>query len=155
MKIAEYKQLYDYLTTSEAMKFWEAIHCIRKIRRMSNKLLKALWVVLAGGVPDVSVGDVSFGELVNDEGMTYLQALLLLDWLERDPQTATTFMLTERMRKPIDPLNEEEFELVKQALRKLKREELVTEPESLEKLTEEEKSDIITHDEVIENNSGK
>lgn len=153
MKIADYKQLYDFVMQDKNRHPWEAIRTIRRLRKMSNKLLKALWVLLEGGFPDVAVGDVTYAELVNDEGMSPIEALLILDWLERDPQAATVFMESERMRKPIAPLNEAETELVRQALRNLTGKEEFPAPETLEQLDQNEMGDIVTQEEPVETNS--
>lgn len=150
MKVVEYTALYNFLLHRNQMQPWEAIRTIFRIRKMSDKLLKALWVIIndGGQIPDVTVGDTSLAELVNDEGMNDIEALLMLDWLERDPAAATNYMHSERMRKPIKPLNDEEKKIVEIALENLKQQSVnihdEQKPQSIDDLSDEDKQDIET-----------
>ena len=154
MKVAEYTVLYNFLLHNNQMQPWEAIRTIFRIRKMSDKLLKAIWVIIndGGQIPDVAVGDTSLAELVNDEGMNAIEAMLMLDWLERDPVAATNYMHSERMRKPIRPLNDEEKKVVEIALEKLKQKGVTIQdeqqPQSIDDLSEEDKQDIETSSEL-------
>lgn len=152
MKIIKYIELYNFLMYNCKMLPWEAIRTIGKVRKMSSKLVSALWDVMNNHdlIPDVEVGDVSLAELVNDEGMAPVEAILMLDWIERDSLAALTYMESERMRKPVDRLNEEETEIVHRAIENLCQEGITIHlgeiPGSSEQLNDDVKCDIIAND---------
>lgn len=154
MKVSSYIDLYNRIMQDGDMRPWEAIHVIGKLRRMSKDLLKALYVWLNGGVPQVEINGVSYAELVNDEGLNWFQALLMLDWLRRDPLAAATFMQTERMRKPFVPLSPQEAEIAQRALDNVKalgvNLDLEKRPQSNDELAAEELSDIEIRNEDAE-----
>src|SRR5258707_7292228 len=58
-----------------------------------------------GTSPDLSVQGYTFGSLTERGGMNPIAAFLTLDWLERDPQRATTSLRRGRDRIALRPQN--------------------------------------------------
>ena len=147
MKTIEYISLYNYLTQVENQKPWEAVHVLMRLRKISPELLLTLNSWIDGDTSvDVKRQEVSFSELVQVEGMQPTQAILMLDWIERDLVSAMQYMTEERFRSPLDPLTDEEEKKMQQAVDEFKKRGLHVEekvvPESLEQLDESEKQDI-------------
>lgn len=146
MKIIEYTKLYEHLTQNENLSPWEAIRNISKVRKLAPEILKAIKDWSDGAVPEISVNGVSYAELTEIEDLKPIQAFLMLDWLKRDPVAAMRFMETERLRSPIQPLSNDEKQIVSEAIKKLKgqgEKVKVEKPiESVDELSAEDKKDI-------------
>lgn len=146
MKIIEYKQLYDYLVDVENLHPWEAIRNIAKIRKLAPEILIALRSWSKGIIPEISINGVSYAELTDIEGLQPIQAFLMLDWLKREPLSAMRFMEEERLRTPMQPLSQEELDVVSQGIKKLnelgvnrKAPQII---KSIEELPESQRNDI-------------
>lgn len=51
------------------------------------------WVLDSNDMPDCSVHDVSIRELQEKTKMNYIAALLTMDWLIKEPEKATPFIM--------------------------------------------------------------
>ena len=60
-------------------------------------------------------------ELVEKDGMRPIRAILMLDWIRREPDAAFAYMAECTRRAPIMPLNSEELDEVKLAIERLKK----------------------------------
>lgn len=134
MKIIKYIQLFNYIVTEEDANPINACRTIQKIRQLPNELKLAVLDVLEGKIPDVEYHDISLAELVNNDKMKPVRAILMLDWIRREPTIAMRYMEIERNRAP-QAVTESEKEMLKKVLEKLNSEEL-----SIDK--EENKEDI-------------
>lgn len=134
MKIIKYIQLFNYLVTEEDANPINACRTIQKIRQLPNELKLAVLDVLESKIPDVEYHDISLAELVNNDKMKPVRAILMLDWIRREPAIAMRYMEIERNRAP-QAVTESEKEMLKKVLEKLNSEEL-----SVDK--EENKEDI-------------
>ena len=109
MKRIKYSELRDQLFDlygSEKNKRWRTFKTILRIRRFSSRLKEAFcdFFNSQGKVmpsPDLKFGGVTFQELVEEEGMNALQAFLMLDWFDRDPEDAMEYMSRYRFRSPM------------------------------------------------------
>lgn len=122
MKIIEYAKLATFLAEEEGLNPVSAYRDIQKVRALSTDLQEAVLCVLNGGIPDIVVGDVSFSELTEKDGMKPIRAILMLDWLRREPAVATRYMASQRWCSPIKTLTNDEKQMVIATLKKLKRE---------------------------------
>ncbi|MBQ3843614.1 MAG: hypothetical protein II817_01375 [Bacteroidales bacterium] len=159
MKIIEYKKIYNYLVDTEKVKIWEAIHIIFKIRKMAPDILLEVKKFIDDNsyISSYHVNQVSYDELVSEDAlypMRPIQAFLMLDWIKRDPVTAINFMAAEVFKSPIPELSDEEKKTLNEAIARL--DELdgenkgKTVPETLNDLSEEEKSDIVIEDAMMD-----
>ena len=98
MKVIKYISLFRYLTHTEGLKASEAYRNIQRIRKLPNELKEAVYDVLSSVSPNVSYEGVSFRELTDVEGMKPIRAILMLDWIRREPVAAMQYMATERLR---------------------------------------------------------
>lgn len=135
MKIIKYIQLFRYLLEVEASTPVLACKTIRKIRALPRDLKLAVWDVLEGRLPDVAYQDITLDELVNTEQMKPIRAILMLDWIRREPDAAMYYMQTERYAAPLT-ITEADKEMLRQALEKWNAEEAREE-------CEEDKEDIL------------
>lgn len=147
MKKIEVIKLYRYLTETEEKAPWEAIMVIRKLRKLPHEYLNTLRQRMLGDTTaDLQESDVWLSELIEDEDMQLTQALLMLDWIRRNPGEALHFMAEERLRSPMEPLNEEQKRQMRDAIEAFKLRGLKVDeesiPESIEQLSESEKQDM-------------
>lgn len=98
MKVIKYISLFRYLTHAEGLKASEAYRNIQRIRKLPTELKEAVYDVLSSVSPNVSYEGVSFRELTDIEGMKPIRAILMLDWIRREPVAAMQYMATERLR---------------------------------------------------------
>lgn len=97
MRVIKYISLYQYLTQEEGLKSSEAYRNIQRIRKLPAELKEAVDAVLSSSVPDVSYEDVSYSDLTED-GMKPIRAILMLDWIRREPMAALRYLSQERLR---------------------------------------------------------
>lgn len=139
MKIIKYIQLLDYLIKEEDSSPKLAFHTIKKIRQLPKELKSAVWDILAGRTPNLEYHGVSLNDLVTDDRMKPIRAILMLDWIRREPAVAMRYMETERYRAS-QIITESDMILLQKALDKLNAKG------SHETTVEEDKSDIIFND---------
>lgn len=102
MKTIKYLSLINYLVRAENKSIREARYVARRLRKLPDELKLALYSVLKGQTPSIEYNSVTFDELVNNEDMSPSQALLMLDWIRREPKAAFRFMQYERLRSPLN-----------------------------------------------------
>lgn len=72
----------------------EIRHLYKAIKNMDSESRR--WVIrwfCADELPDIEIEGITAGDLVNKSGYQPLNALIVLDWLKTDPQTAKYFLL--------------------------------------------------------------
>lgn len=138
MKIIKYIQLFNYLLAEEDSTPMFACKTIRKVRSLPRDLKLAVWDVLEGKLPDVAYYEVTLDELVNTEHMKPIRAILMLDWIRREPDDAMYYMQSERYAAPLT-ITEADKEMVRQALEGWKSKET-------KGADEENKEDILIED---------
>lgn len=122
MKIIKYIQLFNYLLAEEDSTPMFACKTIRKVRSLPRDLKLAVWDVLEGKLPNVAYYEVTLDELVNTEHMKPIRAILMLDWIRREPDEAMFYMQAERYAAPMI-ITESDKEMLRQALEKWKDKE--------------------------------
>lgn len=120
MKIIEYAKLAAFLVEEEGLNLVSSYRNIQRVRALPTELKEAVLCVLNGDIPDIVVEDVSFSDLTEKDGMKPIRAILMLDWLRREPAVATRYMASQRWRSPIKTLTNDEKQKVIATLQKLK-----------------------------------
>lgn len=146
MKVIEYVKLYNYLVEVEDLERPQVLRNILRIRRLPKDLLKAVLIIITHpeAYPDIKVEGVSFEELVDKDGMKKIRAILMLDWIRREPEAALSYMAENTMKAPIQPLNVEEKEELDAAIERLKKQ--VKEVPQPEPEIDKSEEDIVIED---------
>lgn len=120
MNIIQYVKLYNYLSDIEKMSGKAVLRTILRIRKLPLGLKNAIIDVMDGLIPNISIHSVTLEELINEDDMTPVRAILFLDWLRREPKEAMKFMSSEILYGPITPLTKESKDELKSNIERLK-----------------------------------
>ena len=154
MRIIEYIKLFNYLKDVEELEGMDVIRTIYRLRKVSKELLNGVDLILQGKEPDITINGVSYQELVEQDEMRPIRAILMLDWIRREPEAAFSYMAEDSRKAPIQPLNDEEKDELQKAIERLKGQ--VSEvPKSVDDF-EDSKDDIVykaSGEEPVENTS--
>lgn len=118
MKIIKYIQLFNYIVTEEDSNPINACRVIQKIRQLPDELKLAVLDVVEGKIPYVEFHDISLEELINNDKMKPVRAILMLDWIRREPAIAMRYMEIERHRAP-QTITDLDKEMLEKVLEKL------------------------------------
>lgn len=123
MKIIEYLKLYNYLK-NDGLELMHIIRVVSKVRRLPKEYLEAVYLVLEQADPDIRIKEhgVTYKELVEKNSMKPIRAILMLDWIRREPEVAISYMSETMMRAPIEPLDEKEKEELLASIERLQKE---------------------------------
>lgn len=99
--VIKYILLFNYLIKKEGLSAIEAYRNIERIRKLPPELKQAVFDVLNSLSPDVEYEGVSYKELVDEDEMAPIRAILMLDWIRREPMAATKYMAKERLLSPL------------------------------------------------------
>ena len=122
MKIIKYIQLFNYIVTEEDSNPINACRIIQKIRQLPDELKLAVSDVVEGKIPYVEFHDISLEELINNDKMKPVRAILMLDWIRREPAIAMRYMEIERHRAP-QTVTDSDKEMLEKVLEKLNAKE--------------------------------
>lgn len=120
MRIIEYIKLFNYLNDVEELEGMDIIRTIYRLRKVSKELLNGVDLILQGKEPDITINGVSYHELVEQDEMRPIRAILMLDWIRREPEAAFAYMAEDFRRAPMQPLNDDEKEELEKAIERLK-----------------------------------
>lgn len=118
MKIIRYIQLFRYIITEESTNPVNACRMIQKIRQLPDELKLAVLDVINGKIPYIEYHGISLNELIDNDKMKPVRAILMLDWIRREPAVAMRYMEKERYRAP-QAVTESDKEMLKKVLEKL------------------------------------
>lgn len=118
MKIIKYIQLFYYIVTEEDSNPINACRVIQKIRQLPDELKLAVLDVVEGKIPYIEFHDISLEELINNDKMKPVRAILMLDWIRREPAIAMRYMEIERHRAP-QTITDSDKEMLEKVLEKL------------------------------------
>ena len=118
MKIIKYIQLYNYLISEEGLNPISAYRSIQRIRVLPSELKNTILQVMQGEFPNIEYHDVTLNELIENEHMKPVRAILMLDWIRREPAVAMRYMETERLRAPMQ-FSDSDKDKIKKALERL------------------------------------
>ena len=99
--VIKYILLFNYLIKKEGLSAIEAYRNIERIRKLPPKLKQAVFDALNSLSPDIEYEGVSYKELVDEDDMAPIRAILMLDWIRREPIAATKYMAKERLLSPL------------------------------------------------------
>ncbi|MBR3918573.1 MAG: hypothetical protein IKJ59_07545 [Clostridia bacterium] len=133
MKIIKYIQLFNYIVTEEDSNPINACRVIQKIRQLPDELKLAVLDVVEGKIPYVEFHDISLEELINNDKMKPVRAILMLDWIRREPAIAMRYMEIECHRAP-QTVTDSDKEMLEKVLEKLNTKDTI--------IAEENKEDI-------------
>ena len=122
MSQISYIKLYNYLTEIANYERISALRTIFRLRKLPKNLLNAVSQIVDGKTPKIAVNDISYEELVEKDGMKPIAAVLMLDWLRREPEAALAYMSECTLRSPIKPLTKEQHDELDQAIARLEKE---------------------------------
>lgn len=122
MSQISYIKLYNYLTEIANYERISALRTIFRLRKLPKNLLIAVSQIVDGKTPKLVVNDISYEELVEKDGMKPIAAVLMLDWLRREPEAALAYMSECTLRAPIKPLTKEQHDELDQAIARLEKE---------------------------------
>lgn len=136
MKTIKYIQLFNYLVKEETHNPFTACQVISQIRKLPKEFKDAVWQVMEGLMPNLEYHEITLNELIEKDKITTIRAILLLDWIRREPALAVRYMSAERLRAP-QTISESDKTKLADALIRLKS----NNPTQVE--TPNDKSDII------------
>lgn len=118
MKIIKYIKLFDYIISNEDSNIIDACRTIQKIRQLPDELKLAVLDVVEGKIPYIEFHDISLEELINNDKMKPVRAILMLDWIRREPAIAMRYMEIERHRAP-QTITDSDKEMLEKVLKRL------------------------------------
>ncbi|MCQ2306677.1 MAG: hypothetical protein MJ000_03805 [Bacteroidales bacterium] len=142
MKKIKYIKLFEYLRDTEELEGMQIFRTIFKVRNLPNEFLAEVEKIIEGKECSLEIDGISYGELVEKDGMKPIRAILFLDWLRTEPEAALAYMEEKAyMRAPIQPLSEDEKEELAEAIERLKKQVKVQPQPELE--VDMSKNDIV------------
>lgn len=73
---------------------------------------------MQGEFSNIEYNEVTLNELIENEHMKPVRAILMLDWIRREPAVAMRYMETERLRAPMQ-FSDSDKDKIKKALERL------------------------------------
>ena len=115
MKIIEYTQLFRYLMKEERLNPFQACYSIGRIRSLPREYKESVFQILSGLTPNIKCNEISLSELIEKDHLSPIRAILMLDWIRREPLVAVRYMSTERYRAS-QIVTEDDKEKLKKAM---------------------------------------
>lgn len=117
-EVIDYLFLTNYLIKSYNYSATEAAGLMRHVRHMNPENKKALKNWMKGkGMKVRQVSGVTAADIYEKLGYNPVVSFLILDWLEKEPDMATMFLVTPQIR-PVPLVSEEDKKRVKEKLEK-------------------------------------
>lgn len=120
MKLIKYIQLFKYLIEEEGLNAFSAYQSIQRVRQLPVEFKEAVLTVLEGKFPHLEYHEVTLEELTEKERMKPIRAIMMLDWIRREPAVAMRYMETEKLRAP-QTITESDRKKVEEALKGLRQ----------------------------------
>jgi len=119
MKIIRYISILNYLVKEEHQPIIDAYRTIQSVRQLPSDLKEAVYYAIEGRIIDIEVQDVSLQELIEKDGMSPIRAILMMDWLRREPAVAIRYLGGEKLRTP-QKISESSREMLDDAINRLR-----------------------------------
>lgn len=120
MKLIKYVQLFKYLIEEESLNAFSAYQSIQHVRKLPVEFKEAVLMVLEGKFPHLEYHEVSLEELIEKEHLKPIRAIMMLDWIRREPAVAMRYMESEKLRAP-QTITESDRKKVEEALNGLRQ----------------------------------
>lgn len=92
---------------------------IVKVRQLPDELKAVVAAVLDGSIPNAEYHGVCLQDIIDKDHLAPLRAVLMLDWIRREPAVAMRYMETERYHAP-QTVTEADREMLDAVLSKLR-----------------------------------
>lgn len=100
MTIIKYMLLLKTIVEETGMHPSAVYDTIVKVRQLPDELKAVLAAVLDGNTPQVEYHGVTLQDIIDKDKITPLRAVLILDWIRREPAIAMRYMEIERYHAP-------------------------------------------------------
>lgn len=120
MKLIKYIQLFKYLIEEEGLNAFSAYQSIQRVRQLPVEFKEAVLMVIEGKFPHLEYHEVTLEELTEKERMKPIRAIMMLDWIRREPAVAMRYMESEKLRAP-QTITESDRKKVEEALKGLRQ----------------------------------
>lgn len=100
MTIITYLQLVKAIVAETGVHPSAVYATIQKVRQLPDELKAVVAAVLEGNVPNVEYHGVSLQDIIDKDHVAPLRAVLLLDWIRREPAVAMRYMEMESRHAP-------------------------------------------------------
>ena len=94
---------------------------IVKVRQLPDEMKAVVAAVLDGSIPNVEYHGVCLQDIIEKDKIAPLRAVLMLDWIRREPAVAMRYMETERYHAP-QTVTDADREMLDAVLAKLRTE---------------------------------
>lgn len=100
MTIIKYMLLLKTIVEETGMHPSAVYDTIVKVRQLPDELKAVVAAVLDGNTPQVEYLGVALQDIIDKDKITPLRAVLILDWIRREPAIAMRYMEIERYHAP-------------------------------------------------------
>ena len=100
MTIIKYMHLMQAVVAETGLRPTAVYDTIVKIRQLPDELKAVVAAILDGSTPNVEYQGVTLQEIIEQDKIAPLRAVLLLDWIRREPAVAMRYMEKERYHAP-------------------------------------------------------
>lgn len=123
MKLIKYIQLFKYLIEEEGLNAFSAYQSIQRVRQLPLEFKEAVLMVLEGKFPHLEYHEITLEELIENEHMKPIRAIMMLDWIRREPAVAMRYMESEKLRAP-QTITESDRKKVEKALQSIRQKKI-------------------------------
>lgn len=100
MTIIKYMQLVKAIVRETGMHPSVIYDTIVKVRQLPDDLKAVVAAVLDGNIPNAEYRGVCLQDIIDKDHFAPLRAVLMLDWIRREPAVAMRYMETEQYHAP-------------------------------------------------------
>lgn len=100
MTIIKYMHLVKAIVEETGLNPSAVYNAVVKVRQLPDELKAVVAAVLDGSVPEVEYHGVALQDIIEKDHVAPLRAVLMLDWIRREPAVAMRYMEIERYHAP-------------------------------------------------------
>lgn len=131
MKIIEYKKLYKYLQENDGIQGKDnrdTLRVIFEIRKLPKEYKQAILDIIDNRPPCLSeIEDISYNDLIEKYNMRPIRAVLMLDWIRREPDEAIQYLYESFHRASLS-INDEVIDEAEKAIKRLEEKGVAVPP---------------------------
>ncbi len=118
MTIIKYMHLLKAVVEETGLHPTAVYDAIIKIRQLPDELKAVVYEILNGNIPNVEYHSVALQDIIEKDKIAPLRAVLMLDWIRREPAIAMRYMEIERYHAP-QKVTEADKQMLNTVLEKL------------------------------------